>query len=109
MVVLSCSGERSCFAERDTSPKGFLEAATSPLITIVALLARIPHTFSEQIAALPIEIASQVGEAVLHEHCPHPSEQQSQSAERRSVQKKCEESGLEETIKTGVYQIINLS
>jgi hypothetical protein len=34
-------------------------------------------------------------EAVLLEHCPHPSEQQSQSAERRSVQKKCEKSGLE--------------
>jgi transposase len=36
-----------------------------------------------------------MGEAVLLEHCPHPSEQQSQSAERRSVQKKCEKSGLE--------------
>jgi hypothetical protein len=31
---------------------------------------------------------------VLLEHCPHPSEQQSQSAERRSVQKKCEKSRL---------------
>jgi hypothetical protein len=29
-------------------------------------LARISHTFSEQIAALPIEIASQVGEDSVH-------------------------------------------
>jgi hypothetical protein len=57
-------------------------------------LTRISHTFSEQIAALLTEIAVQMGEAVLLEHCPHPSEQQSQSAERRSVQKKCEKSGL---------------
>jgi hypothetical protein len=35
-----------------------------------------------------------MGEAVLLEHCPHPSEQQSQSAERRFVQKKCEKSRL---------------
>jgi superfamily II DNA or RNA helicase len=58
-------------------------------------LAHISHTFSDSSHTLHDDLASQVGEAVLHEHCPHPSEQQSQSAERRSVQKKCEKSGLE--------------
>jgi hypothetical protein len=37
-----------------------------------------------------------VSEAVLHEHCPRPLERQSQSAERRSVQRKCEKCGLGE-------------
>jgi hypothetical protein len=60
---------------------------------LVLGLAHISHTFSEQIAALPIEIASQMSEAVLHEHCPRPFERQSQSAERRSVQRKCEKCG----------------
>jgi hypothetical protein len=39
MVVLPCSGEKRCSVEGDASPKGFLEAAVPPLITIVALLA----------------------------------------------------------------------
>jgi hypothetical protein len=57
-------------------------------------LARISHTFSDSSHALHDDLASQVGEAVLLEHCLHPLERQSQSAERRSVQKKCEKSGL---------------
>jgi hypothetical protein len=57
-------------------------------------LARISHTFSDSSHTLHDDLAVQIGEAVLLEHCPHPSEQQSQSAERRSVQKKCEKSGL---------------
>jgi hypothetical protein len=59
-----------------------------------ATLARISHTFSDSSHTLHDDLAVQMGEAVLLEHCPHPSEQQSQSAERRSVQKKCEKSGL---------------
>jgi hypothetical protein len=59
-------------------------------------LARISHTFSEQIAALPIEIASQVGEDSVHATRPRSLERQDQSAGGRSVQKKCEKSGLEE-------------
>jgi hypothetical protein len=35
-----------------------------------------------------------MGEDSVRATRPHPSEQQSQSAERRSVQKKCEKSGL---------------
>jgi hypothetical protein len=58
-------------------------------------LARISHTFSDSSHTLHDDLASQVGEAVLHEHCPRPLERQSQSAERRSVQKKCEKCGLE--------------
>jgi hypothetical protein len=57
-------------------------------------LARISHTFSDSSHTLHDDLAVQMDEAVLLEHCPHPSEQQSQSAERRSVQKKCEKSGL---------------
>jgi chaperonin GroES len=48
-----------------------------------------------------------MGEAVLLEHCPHPSEQQSQSAERRSVQKKCEKSRLDsELIGTQIQKVL---
>jgi H+-transporting ATPase len=57
-------------------------------------LARISHTFSDSSHTLHDDLAVQMDEAVLLEHCPHPSEQQSQSAERRSVQKKCEKCGL---------------
>jgi ADP-dependent NAD(P)H-hydrate dehydratase / NAD(P)H-hydrate epimerase len=57
-------------------------------------LTRISHTFSDSSHTLHDDLAVQMGEAVLLEHCPHPSEQQSQSAERRSVQKKCEKCGL---------------
>jgi UDP-N-acetyl-D-glucosamine dehydrogenase len=57
-------------------------------------LTRISHTFSDSSHTLHDDLAVQMGEAVLLEHCPHPSEQQSQSAERRSVQKKCEKSRL---------------
>jgi hypothetical protein len=57
-------------------------------------LTRISHTFSDSSHTLHDDLASQVGEAVLHEHCPRPLERQSQSAERRSVQKKCEKCGL---------------
>jgi hypothetical protein len=57
-------------------------------------LARISHTFSDSSHTLHDDLASQVGEAVLLEHCLHPLERQSQSAERRSVQRKCEKSGL---------------
>jgi hypothetical protein len=60
----------------------------------VCNLARISHTFSDSSHTLHDDLASQVSEAVLHEHCPRPLERQSQSAERRSVQKKCEKSGL---------------
>jgi hypothetical protein len=60
----------------------------------VTELARISHTFSDSSHALHAYLASQMGEAVLHEHCPRPFERQSRSAERRSVQKKCEKSGL---------------
>jgi phosphatidylserine/phosphatidylglycerophosphate/cardiolipin synthase-like enzyme len=52
-------------------------------------LARISHTFSDSSHTLHDDLAAQMGEAVLLEHCPRPSEQQSQPAERRSVQKKC--------------------
>jgi hypothetical protein len=48
-------------------------------------LTRISHTFSDSSHTLHDDLAVQMGEAVLLEHCPHPSEQQSQSAERRSV------------------------
>jgi tetratricopeptide (TPR) repeat protein len=58
------------------------------------VLARISHTFSDSSHTLHDDLAVQMDEAVLLEHCPHPSEQQSQSAERRSVQKKCEKCGL---------------
>jgi RHS repeat-associated protein len=58
-------------------------------------LARISHTFSDSSHTLHDDLAFQVDEAVLHEHCPRPLERQSQSAERRSVQKKCEKCGLE--------------
>jgi hypothetical protein len=54
----------------------------------------VSHTFSDSSHTLHDDLAVQMDEAVLLEHCPHPSEQQSQSAERRSVQKKCEKSGL---------------
>jgi transposase len=63
-------------------------------IDTTTMLARISHTFSDSSHALHDDLAVQMGEAVLLEHCPHPSEQQSQSAERRSVQKKCEKCGL---------------
>jgi lipid A 3-O-deacylase len=70
----------------------------------VKKLTRISHTFSDSSHTLHDDLAFQVGEAVLHEHCPRPLERQSQSAERRSVQKKCEKCGL----KTRVAPIIFL-
>jgi hypothetical protein len=57
-------------------------------------LTRISHTFSDSSHTLHAYLASQTGEAVLLEHCPRPFKRQSRSAERRSVQKKCEKSGL---------------
>jgi RHS repeat-associated protein len=60
-------------------------------------LARISHTFSDSSHTLHAYLASQTGEAVLLEHCPRPFKRQSRSAERRSVQKKCEKSGLEDS------------
>jgi Delta24-sterol reductase len=57
-------------------------------------LGHISHTFSDSSHTLHDDLAFQMGEAVLHEHCPRPLERQSQSAERRSVQKKCEKCGL---------------
>jgi hypothetical protein len=63
-------------------------------------LARISHTFSEQIAALPIEIASQVGEDSVHATRPRPLERQDHRAEYASCQRKCEKSGLDEVLDT---------
>jgi hypothetical protein len=40
-------------------------------------LARISHTFSDSSHTLHDDLASQVDEAVLHEHCPRPLERQS--------------------------------
>jgi hypothetical protein len=59
-------------------------------------LACISHTFSEQIAALPIEIASQVGEDSVHATRPRPLERQDHRAECASCQRKCEKCGLEQ-------------
>jgi hypothetical protein len=59
-----------------------------------SLLARISHTFSEQIAALPTEIASQVGEDSVHATRPRPFERQNRRAECASCQRKCEKCGL---------------
>jgi hypothetical protein len=61
-------------------------------------LARISHTFSEQIAALPIEIASQVGEDSVRATRPRPLERQDHRAGCASCQRKCEKSGLGLTI-----------
>jgi hypothetical protein len=58
------------------------------------LLARISHTFSGQIAALSIEIASQVGEDSVRATRPRPLERQDHRAECASCQRKCEKSGL---------------
>jgi 3-dehydroquinate dehydratase / shikimate dehydrogenase len=58
-------------------------------------LARISHTFSGQIAALPIKIASQVGEDSVHATRPRPLERQDHRAECASCQRKCEKCGLE--------------
>jgi hypothetical protein len=57
-------------------------------------LTRISHTFSEQIAALPIEIASQVGEDSVHATRPRPLERQDHRAECASCQRKCKKCGL---------------
>jgi hypothetical protein len=59
-----------------------------------SLLARISHTFSEQIAALLTEIAVQMGEDSVRATRPHPSEQQDRHAECASCQRKCEKFGL---------------
>jgi hypothetical protein len=61
-------------------------------------LARISHTFSEQIAALLTEIAVQMGEDSVRATRPHPSEQQDRHAECASCQRKCEKSGLDFSI-----------
>jgi predicted flavoprotein YhiN len=63
----------------------------------ISRLARISHTFSDSSHTLHDDLASQTGEAVLLEHCPRSFKRQSRSAERRSVQKKCEKFGLEST------------
>jgi hypothetical protein len=55
---------------------------------------RISHTFSGQIAALPIEIASQVGEDSVHATRPRPLERQDHRAGCASCQRKCEKSRL---------------
>jgi hypothetical protein len=60
----------------------------------VRCLARISHTFSEQIAALPIEIASQVGEDSVRATRPRPLERQDHRAGCASCQRKCEKCGL---------------
>jgi hypothetical protein len=57
-------------------------------------LARISHTFSEQIAALPIEIAFQVGEDSVHATRPRLLERQDHRAGCASCQRKCEKCGL---------------
>jgi hypothetical protein len=57
-------------------------------------LTRISHTFSEQIAALPIEIASQVGEDSVHATRPRSLERQDHRAECASCQRKCEKCGF---------------
>jgi arginine N-succinyltransferase len=58
-------------------------------------LARSSHTFSEQIATLPTEIASQMGEDSVQVTRPRPFERQDRRAERASCQRKCENSGQE--------------
>jgi glutamate-1-semialdehyde 2,1-aminomutase len=60
----------------------------------VARLTRSSHTFSEQIAALPTEIASQKGKDSVQATRPRPFERQDRRAERASCQRKCENSGL---------------
>jgi hypothetical protein len=65
---------------------------------IWTLLARISHTFPEQIAALPIEIASQVGEDSVHATRPRPLERQDHRAECASCQRKCEKCGLDRVL-----------
>jgi disulfide bond formation protein DsbB len=72
----------------------YFEDESPCTLCLLQRLARISHTFSDSSHTLHDDLASQVGEAVLHEHCPRPLERQSQSAERRSVQKKCEKCGL---------------
>jgi hypothetical protein len=59
-----------------------------------SMLARISHTFSGQIAALPIEIASQVGEDSVHATRPRPLERQDHRAGCASCQRKYEKCGL---------------
>src|SRR5690349_19749423 len=58
-------------------------------------LARISHTFSGNSNTLKADLASQVDEAVLLEHCPRLLEKQSQPPEVRFSPRKCEKSGLE--------------
>jgi hypothetical protein len=58
-------------------------------------LARISHTFSGQIAALLIEIASQVGEDSVHATQLRPLERQDHRAGCASCQRKCEKCGLD--------------
>jgi transposase len=74
---------------KESPPDLFLYDVTS------SYLARISHTFSEQIAALLTEIAVQMGEDSVRATRPHPSEQQDRHAECASCQRKCEKSGLE--------------
>jgi hypothetical protein len=62
--------------------------------TLATGLTRISHTFSGQIAALPIEIASQVGEDSVHATRPRPLERQDHRAGCASCQRKCEKCGL---------------
>jgi hypothetical protein len=54
----------------------------------------VSHTFSEQIAALPIEIAFQVGEDSVHATRPRLLERQDHRAGCASCQRKCEKCGL---------------
>jgi four helix bundle protein len=72
----------------------FYRMARRSATECAGILARISHTFSDSSHTLHAYLASQTGEAVLLEHCPRPFKRQSRSAERRSVQRKCEKSGL---------------
>jgi peptidylprolyl isomerase len=67
-------------------------------------LARISHTFSGQIAALPIEIASQVGEDSVHATRPRPLKRQDHRAGCASCQRKCEKCGLDERQQISFYR-----
>jgi hypothetical protein len=65
--------------------------------------ARISHTFSGQIAALPIEIASQVDEDSVHATRPRPLERQDHRAGCASCQRECEKCGL---VASGIIIVI---
>jgi phosphatidylserine/phosphatidylglycerophosphate/cardiolipin synthase-like enzyme len=75
--------------------KKYLPRLCTFLLLIVPFAStQISHTFSNSSHTLHAHLVSQMGEAVLLEHCPHPFERQSRLADQRSIQKKCEQSGL---------------